>query len=48
MNKFGDKIGLEVWDAVNKVFDCMPLAAIIDGRVSNNFVLNNFCSKLNL
>ncbi|KAK4874556.1 hypothetical protein RN001_013916 [Aquatica leii] len=33
MNKFGDKLGIEVWNAVNGAFDAMPVAATIDGKV---------------
>nr|XP_022916250.1 uncharacterized protein LOC111426117 [Onthophagus taurus] len=33
INKFGNKTGEEVFEAVNKVFDCMPLAATIDRKV---------------
>lgn len=35
INKFGDRSGLDVWEAVNRVFDCMPLAGTIDGKVCN-------------
>lgn len=33
MSKFGDTLGKEVWDAINSVFDVLPLAAIIDDKV---------------
>ncbi|KAK5640798.1 hypothetical protein RI129_009345 [Pyrocoelia pectoralis] len=31
--KFGDKLGVAVWNAINSAFDAMPLAANIDGKV---------------
>ncbi|XP_068914444.1 uncharacterized protein [Tenebrio molitor] len=31
--KFGDKLGPFVFNAINEVFDTIPLAAVIDGRV---------------
>ena len=34
LEKFGDDIGTQVWDAVNDCFDVMPLAATVDDRVS--------------
>ena len=33
MAKFGDLAGKEVWEAINSVFDVLPLAAIIDDKV---------------
>lgn len=33
LEKFGERLGQSVWEAVNLVFDCMPLAAIVDERV---------------
>jgi len=33
LTKFGEKLGREVWNAVNEVFDVMPLAAVIDKKV---------------
>ena len=36
-NKFGEETGNAVWEAVNKVFDCMPLASVLDGKVLNIF-----------
>ncbi|XP_025091130.1 uncharacterized protein LOC112562232 isoform X2 [Pomacea canaliculata] len=33
LEKFGEDIGLQVWDAVNDCFDAMPLAATVDDRV---------------
>jgi len=32
-DRFGDKVGEKVWRAANTVFDCLPLAATIDGSV---------------
>jgi diadenosine tetraphosphatase ApaH/serine/threonine PP2A family protein phosphatase len=33
VTKFGDKTGPTVWEAVNTVFDAMPLAAVVDRKV---------------
>ncbi|CAG0896443.1 unnamed protein product [Cyprideis torosa] len=33
LNAFGDTLGKEVWEAVNKAFDNMPLAAVIDKKI---------------
>lgn len=33
--KLGEKLGNEVWNAINNAFDTMPIAGIIDGRVRN-------------
>ncbi|CAL1300740.1 unnamed protein product [Larinioides sclopetarius] len=33
LTKFGDRLGTEVWNAVNDCFDVMPLAAVVDGMV---------------
>ncbi|XP_045477329.1 serine/threonine-protein phosphatase PPQ-like [Harmonia axyridis] len=32
-NKFGDRLGAEVWSAVNLTFDHLPVAAIIDNSI---------------
>lgn len=34
--KLGEKLGNEVWNAVNNAFDTMPIAAVIDGKVRYN------------
>ena len=31
--RFGDTIGATVWEECNRAFDCMPLAATVDGNV---------------
>lgn len=33
VNKFGENVGGEIWEAVNKCFDCMPIAATVDDKV---------------
>lgn len=33
LGKFGDALGKEVWEAINSVFDVLPLAAVIDDQV---------------
>ena len=31
--KFGESLGTQIWNCVNEVFDNLPLAATIDGKV---------------
>ncbi|XP_050311412.1 uncharacterized protein LOC126746990 isoform X2 [Anthonomus grandis grandis] len=31
--KLGEKMGNEVWNAVNNAFDTMPVAAVVDGKI---------------
>ena len=35
IEKFGEQLGVEVWEATNKVFDVLPLAAVIDKKASD-------------
>ncbi len=34
IEKFGESLGEDIWEATNKVFDTMPIAAVIDSKVS--------------
>lgn len=34
VDKFEEELGLELWEAANAAFDAMPIAAIIDKKVS--------------
>ncbi len=34
IGKFGDVLGLEVWNAINTVFDVLPFSAVIDDKVN--------------
>lgn len=40
--KMGEKLGNEVWNATNNAFDTMPIAAVIDGKVTA-IKRNYFC-----
>ncbi|BFZ18977.1 hypothetical protein BsWGS_22015 [Bradybaena similaris] len=33
LEKFGDTVGMQIWDAVNECFDVMPIAATVDDKV---------------
>ncbi|XP_068748492.1 uncharacterized protein [Montipora capricornis] len=33
IQKFGDDLGEEVWNAINAIFDALPLAAIVDDKI---------------
>ena len=33
MQKYGDELGHKLWDLTNRLFDMLPLCAVIDGAV---------------
>ena len=35
ITKYGDTEGGKIWNAINNVYDCLPLAAVIDDKVNN-------------
>ena len=39
ISKFGPAIGEEVWEMTNKVFDAMPIAAIIDKKARKPLII---------
>lgn len=41
IQKFGVELGEEVWEAVNAIFDVLPLAAIVDNKVKLSSALTH-------
>lgn len=33
VNKYGEIEGTKIWNAVNQVFDVLPIAAVVDNKV---------------
>jgi len=40
ISKFGHDLGKQVWESINQAFDCMPLAATVDDKVTNHFEIS--------
>lgn len=43
IEKFGDMVGKQIWEAINDCFDAMPVAAIVDDKASFDLSSRIYC-----